>query len=375
MQKTIVIFINTAWNIYNFRAGLLLALQKEGHRIVAIAPRDSYVGKLEAMGIEFQEIKINNKGINPFEDFKLTYEIYKLYRKISPDIVLHYTIKPNIYGTIAAGILGIPTISNISGLGTVFLNNRFSSKIARMLYRIALRFPAKVFFQNADDRDLFIANKLVKKQRTDLLPGSGIDTEKFKPINQPMFQGENSVRFLMIARLLKDKGVIEYVEAAKDFLEIPNVSFDILGAYYPGNPTAVTAIQMQKWQEEGIVGYLGESDDVVSIIAEHDCIVLPSYREGLSRVLLEAASMAKPIITTDVPGCRDIVDDGVNGYLCKPKDVASLSAQMKKMIALSLQERYDMGIRGRQKVQRSFDERLVIEKYQEAIYNVLRSED
>lgn len=367
MQKTVAIFINTSWNIYNFRSGLLKALQKEGYRIVAIAPWDSYVEKLEAMGVEHREIKINNKGINPFEDAKLIYDIYRLYQEVSPDVALHYTIKPNIYGAIAAGILGIPVISNISGLGTVFLNDKLSSKIARLLYRFALRFPQKVFFQNRDDRALFIANKLVQKNKTDLIPGSGIDTTKFIPLQHPHTNQNRSIRFLLIARLVKDKGVLEYVEAAKAFLDVANVSFDILGPFYPGNPTAVSERQMQRWQEEGIVGYLGERDDVASVIAQHDCIVLPSYREGLSRVLLEAASMAKPIITTDVPGCREIVEDGVNGYLCQPKSADSLAEQMRKIIKLQPEEREEMGKRGREKVMDEFDEKLVIKKYLEAV--------
>jgi glycosyltransferase involved in cell wall biosynthesis len=372
MQKTIAIFINTSWNIYNFRSGLLNALQKKGYHIVAVAPRDSYVEKLEAMGIEYQEIKLNNKGINPFEDAKLTYDIYRLYKKISPDIVLHYTIKPNIYGSIAAGVLGIPVISNISGLGTVFLNDRFSSKIARLLYRIALRFPHKIFFQNQDDRALFVANKLVKIKKTDLLPGSGIDTKKFKPVEQTVAEENRKVHFLLIARLLKDKGVVEYVEAARKFVGNSSVEFSILGAYYPGNPTAITPEQMQQWEAEKIITYLGEREDVISVIADSDCVVLPSYREGLSRVLLEAASMAKPIIATNVPGCREVVDDGINGYLCEPKDVPSLVRQMEKMIQLPLEARKMMGIKGREKVKREFDENLVIQRYTQAIEEILR---
>jgi len=365
-NKTIAIVINTSWNIFNFRVGLLKALQSQGYKIIAIAPRDECSSKLEAFGFEYHEIKMNNKGTNPVEDAKLVYDFYKLYKQVAPDVILQYTIKPNIYGSTAAGILRIPVISNISGFGTVFLNDSFSSKIARMLYKIALKIPKKVFYQNTHDRELFIESKLVKEAKTDLLPGSGIDTEKFKPIEKKLSK-DDTLRFLFIARLVKDKGLIEYVDAARKFKNNQKVEFCILGAYYPGNPTAITENEMLAWEREGIVKYIGISDDVMSVIAEYDCIVLPSYREGLSRVLLEAASMAKPIITTNVPGCKEVVDDGVNGYLCDVKDADSLSEQMKKMILLTKEQHRGMGKKGREKVIAEFDEKLVIDKYKQAI--------
>jgi glycosyltransferase involved in cell wall biosynthesis len=336
-NKTIAIVINTSWNIFNFRLGLLKALQQEGYRIVAIAPKDEYSEKLEALGFEYHNIDINNKGTNPLEDAKLVYAFYKLYKEIKPDVLLQYTIKPNIYGAMAAGMLGVPVISNISGLGTVFLNDSISSKVARLLYKLALKVPKKVFYQNAHDRELFINSNLVKVEKTDLLPGSGIDTEKFKPLVEKK-KNTDVLRFLFIARLVKDKGIEEFVRAAKQISvqrsafsvqKEQGVEFCILGAFYPGNPTAITEDEMKMWEEEGSVKYLGVSDDVKSLISEADCIVLPSYREGLSRVLLEAASMAKSIVTTNVPGCREVVDDGVNGYLCDVKDADSLAEQMK----------------------------------------------
>jgi len=370
LHKTIAIVINTSWNIFNFRVGLLKTLQSKGYKIIAIAPRDEYSSKLEAFGFEYHEIKMNNKGTNPVEDAKLVYDFYKLYKQVAPDVILQYTIKPNIYGSMAAGILGIPVISNISGLGTVFLNDSFSSKIARMLYKIALKIPKKVFYQNSHDRELFIESKLVKEAKTDLLPGSGIDTEKFKPIEKELSK-DGALRFLFIARLVKDKGLIEYVKASKQIANHEKVECCILGAFYPGNPTAITENEMETWEKEGILKYLGTSDDVKSIISNADCIVLPSYREGLSRVLLEAASMAKPIITTNVPGCKEVVDDGINGYLCNIKDSDSLVEQMNKMILLSEEERINMGKKGREKIIREFDEKIVIKKYEEAISKIL----
>jgi len=368
--KTIAIVINTSWNIFNFRLGLLKALQKEGYNIVAIAPHDDYSEKLEEMGFEYHNININNKGTNPVEDAKLVFEFYKLYKEIAPDAILQYTIKPNIYGSMAAGMLGIPVISNISGLGTVFLNDSLSSKVARFLYKVALKVPKKVFYQNAHDRELFVQSNLVKAEKTELLPGSGIDIEKYKPLKEKQ-ENNNTLRFLFIARLVKDKGLVEYVEAAKQITR-SSTEFAILGAFYPGNPTAIKENEMQKWEREGAIEYIGTSDDVISVISEYDCIVLPSYREGLSRVLLEAASMAKPIITTNVPGCKEVVDNGVNGYLCEVKDADSLAEQMRKMLKLTNEERSEMGRRGREKVVKEFDEKIVIKKYEETIASILK---
>jgi len=372
LNKTVAIVINTSWNIFNFRLGLLKALQEEGYKIVAIAPRDDYSEKLAALGFEYHNIDINNKGTNPVEDAKLVLEFYKLYKEIKPDILLQYTIKPNIYGSMAARMLKTPVISNISGLGTVFLNDSISSKIARFLYKVALK-KNTVFFQNSDDRELFVNSNLIKVEQTSLVPGSGINTELFKP-KEMQEKNKKELTFLFIARLVRDKGIVEYIEAIKKIKpQYFNSNFKVLGSLYPGNPTAIAQEELNIWVEDDYVEYLGHSDDVKSEILKVDCIVLPSYREGLSRVLLEAASLSKPIITTDTPGCRDVVDDGVNGYLCKVKDADSLAKQMKKMIVLSDEERSEMGQKGREKVIKEFDEKIVIERYRETISLILNS--
>ena len=368
-MKIIALSINTAWNIYNFRLGLIKALQKEGYKLVAIAPKDSYSKKLEKKGIKVFDIKMNNKGTNPIEDLKLIIDYVNIYKTLKPDLVLSYTIKPNIYGSIAAGILKIPVISNISGLGTVFLNDSMTSKIARNLYKIGLKFPKRVFFQNGDDRDLFIKYKLVDPKKTDLLPGSGIDTNKFAP--REMQRDDKKIKFLMIARRVGDKGLYEYLQAAETIKKkYKNVEFLLLGAFYPRNPTAITKKELNKWIHRGIINYLGESDEVYKEIEKVDCVVLPSYREGLSRVLLEASSMAKPIVTTNVPGCKEVVKEGINGFLCKSKDYKDLAHKMEKIINLSEKERKMMGRKGREKIVKEFDEEIVIRKYIEIIKNL-----
>jgi len=370
LTKTIAIIINTTWNIYNFRKGLIQALQKEGYKVIAISPKDEYAKKLEEIGCKHFHIDIDNKGTNPIKDMKLILDYYKLFKKHNIDLVLGYTIKPNIYGSFASGLANIPIITNISGLGTVFLNNNFSSKIAKLLYKIALKIPKKVFFQNRDDLELFVKLNLVNKNKARVIPGSGIDTNKFFPAT--INKKDGKTKFLLIARLIRDKGVFEYIEAAKIIKEkYPNTEFAILGSFYLQNPTALTKEELKKWENEGIIKYLGVSDNIKDIIAQYDCIVLPSYREGLSRVLLEAASMAKPIITTNVPGCRDVVEDGVNGFLCEVKNSKSLSNAIEKFLTLSNEEREIMGQKGREKVIKEFDEKVVIDIYLEEIKNIL----
>ncbi len=354
--------------------GLVNALLKEGYRVVAVAPRDDYSEKLIALGMEYREIQMNNKGTNPLEDLKLTRAYYEIYKEISPDIILQYTIKPNIYGTIAASFLNIPTLCNISGLGTVFLNESLPAKVARFFYRVSMKRASVVFFQNRDDRQLFMDAKLVEEQKTKCLPGSGIDTQKYAPV--PFSHESDEVKFLLIARLVRDKGIIEYVEAAKMFLkehtkQRKRAKFYLLGPFYPGNPTAISPEEVEVWESEGVICYLGESDDVRSVIPHYDCIVLPSYREGLSRVLLEASSMGKPIVTTDVPGCRDVVEDGYNGFLCEVKESRSLYEKMYQMFSLSAEEREAIGRNGRTKVVNEFDEKIVIDTYLDTIRHVV----
>ena len=359
---TVAIVLNTSWNIYNFRLGLIRALKEKGYRVLLIAPRDDYTEKLEAEGFLYYEIKMNNKGVNPLEDLKLTRDFYKLYQEIKPNIIFNYTIKPNIYSSLAAKKLNIPVINNITGLGTVFLNNNLSSHIARWLYKISIN-KNSVVFQNRDDMKLFIKKGLVQESSVTLISGSGIDTERFKPLSKN--KNEKFV-FLMIARLIKDKGIEEYIEAIRlirQSCDAQKCTFKILGSLYLSNPTAISQKELDGWIDEGLIEYLGHSDTVYEEIAKVDCVVLPSYREGLSRVLLEASSMEKPIITTNVPGCRDVVDDTINGYLVEVKNSRELAQAIQKMVALSSLDLQRMGEAGREKVINQFSQTKVIEKY------------
>jgi len=368
----IAIVVNTSWNIFNFRINLLDYLKTKGFKVTLIAPKDDYSEKLINRGFEFIEIKMNNKGVNPIEDLGLTYQLYKIFKENSFDLALLYTIKPNIYGNIAAKLASVPTISTITGLGTVFLNERLSSKIARQLYKHSLKYSKKVFFQNRDDMNMFINKNLVSNKLIDYIPGSGIDTEKFKPSDK---KNDNSkFKFLMVARLVKDKGLIEYLEASELLKSrySESVEFCLLGEFYEGNPTAISREELDVWIKKGVITYLGSSDNVKAVMEEHNCIVLPSYREGLSRVLLEGASMEKPIVTTNVPGCKDVVDNGVNGFICEPYNSISLSDAMEKMLNLINEDLVDMGNKSRCKVIEKFSSDIVVKKYLDIIYDILK---
>jgi glycosyltransferase involved in cell wall biosynthesis len=365
----ILIVSNTAWSLFNFRLGIARSLKENGNEVVLIAPYDEYSERLEEE-FEYHDIFMNNKGTNPKEDLKTTFQFYNLYKRIKPNIVLHYTIKPNIYGTIACNLLRIKTINNIAGLGTLFIKQNFVTKIAKYLYKYSQSNADKIFFQNSDDFKMFTSEKLVDIVKCDILPGSGVDTNKFLPVEHK--KEDNIFRFLLIARMLWDKGIGEYVEAAKIIKEkYPKVEFQMLGFLDVQNNSAISKEQMQKWIESGYIKYLGISDNVKEEISKIDCVVLPSfYREGTPRTLLESASMMKPIITTDNVGCRDVVDDGFNGYLCKIKSSKDLADKIEKMLKLSLDERLEMGKRGREKMINEFDESIVINKYLEEIKNL-----
>ena len=366
----VAIVINTSWNIWNFRRGLVRALQAAGHEVLAIAPPDAYSGRLETeLGCRYVPIRMENKGTNPVKDAALTGRFYRLYRRERPDVVLHYTIKPNIYGGIAARLAGIPSVNNVSGLGTVFLVRNLVSRVALGLYRFAFRFPARVFFQNADDRQLFLDNGLVAERITDLVPGSGIDTRKFRPA--AAFGRRQPFVFLMIARVLYEKGVAEYFEAARLVrAAVPGTRVQLLGGVDESGGVGVKRAVLDEWLAAGHVEYLGTSDDVAAHLAQADCVVLPSYREGTPKTLLEAAAMGKPLVTTDVPGCRETVQNGVNGLLCEVRNAPDLAAKMRQILALPDEALQVMGRASRRLAEEKFDERLVLEKYLRVVEEV-----
>lgn len=360
-RPRIVIASNTAWSIVNFRAGLIRALLDNGYDVVVIAQPDTSTSSLRELGCTFVPLHMDNTGVNPIRDLRLLVSFRQILVTLAPFCVLAYTIKPNIYGSLAARGLGISVINNINGLGTVFIKPNWITRVAMSLYRLALKSSKRVFFQNRSDQQFFLESDLVREYQTALLPGSGVNTTHFTP-RQP--SSLRSGGFLLIARMLWDKGVGEYVTAAKEVRKrYPDCKFSLLGFLDLENKRAISREQMDEWVSAGWIQYLGQTDDVRPFIGEADCIVLPSYREGTPRSLLEAASMAKPIITTDAVGCREVVEDGVNGFLVKVRDADDLAKKMERMLSLHISERREMGYRGREKVKREFDEKIVVERY------------
>jgi len=369
MKLKVMISVNTAWNLLNFRSGLIQSFVSAGYDVVAVAPPDEYSPRLAALGCRFVPLPMDNKGTHPARDLLLLLRFLKLLRVEKPHVYLGYTVKPNVYGSLAANVLGVSVVNNIAGLGAVFIKGGWLNQLVKALYRVALSRSRRVFFQNKDDRQLFIEHRLVPERVTDLLPGSGIDLGKFSPVPLP---NNTRIRFLLIARMLWDKGVGEFVEAARLLNQRGiRAEFCLLGFLDVQNPAAISRKQVDDWVVEGAVRYLGVSDNVRQEIAQADCIVLPSYREGTPRTLLEAAAMARPIVTTNAVGCREVVEDGHNGFLCRTKDAHDLAEQMALIAEMTPAEREAMGMRGREKVEREFDEQIVIKKYLETISSIL----
>lgn len=341
---------------------------RSGYELIAVAPQDEYSPKLIELGCKYEKVTMDSRGANPIKDLGLTIELFRIYKRIKPDVILHFTIKPNIYGTFAARLLGIPTINNVCGLGTVFLNGGIVSWMARWMYKLAFKYPVNVLFQNDQDRNLFIDEELIQREIAELIPGSGINLKTFTPAAIP---SNNEFTFLLISRLIHDKGIIEYIEAIR-LLKNRGIKarFQLLGAIDEEHKRGIPAKIIYSWIREGLVEYLGRVPDVREYIQNADCIVLPSYREGTPRTLLEAASMARPIVTTNVAGCNNVVKDNYNGFLCNMKDAWDLAEKMEKMARLPRHVRESFGLNGRDLVERYFDEHTVIDKYNELVSKV-----
>jgi glycosyltransferase involved in cell wall biosynthesis len=329
------------------------------------AAGDGFEANIQALGVPFAAMPVDMKGLNPGADLRLLRAFYRWYRKEKPDIVHHFTIKPVIYGSIAARLAGVPRIVNtVTGLGFVFMeeNMAWLRRLVEWQYRVALACAHFTFFQNPDDLALFLTRRLVSPQRVDVLPGSGVDCTFFSPTSGPACASASAPSFLMVARLLREKGVYEFVEAARLVKQhFPAACFQLLGRRDERNPTVVSQRELEAWEAEGAVTWLGEVLDVRPFVRRADVVVLPSYREGTPRALLEAAALGKPLITTDAVGCREVVDDGINGLLVPVQDAKALAqARMRMIEQPAMRER--MGRAGRQKVEQEFDERMVLEK-------------
>jgi len=373
-MSNIALITNSAWSTYNFRTNLARKIKNSGHNIVLLFPFDeTYTPKLER---EFKcfDIPINAKGVSLFEEISNFIGLYKVFKKINIEILLTFSVKPNIYGSVLGRYFEYKVINNISGLGTSFLSGIFLELLVSLSYRFALRKSHKILFQNSNDLNLFISNHIVNKKNAELIPGSGVDLEKFKPSCDTEKHAPNKTfTFLFIGRIIKDKGFLEFVEAIKLIkYKFPDkkAEFLVLGELSPSNRSSISKDVFLGWEKEGLYRYLGFSDNVKEYIDLCDCLILPSYREGLPRVILEAFAMEKPAIATNVPGCNSIVDHGIDGLICEPRSSEDLSSKINTMLNYSNKEIKLMGKRARIKVEKNYSEELVLKKYLSLINDI-----
>jgi len=370
-SMNIAIIDNNIFAVNSIRAQLIQVLIAKGY-CVTVLTSGALEQLQEASKKGFVVIDIGSSVQNPLHILCYLLRMYWALKAAKIDLCLTFTIRPAIWGNIVCRVARIPTVTNITGIGPLFNNGSVAYKGARILYRSALRRSAKIFFQNNDDLQIFIQKGFADSAVSEKLAGSGVDHEHYAPQEK---EGENGkFNFLFISRLVKDKGIVEYVNAARMLKEeLPNAVFSVLGPLWSQNlkHNTVTKDELDQWVKEGIIVYLGETENTRDFIAQADCVVLPSYREGASNVLLEASSMERPCITCNTTGCKEIVEDGVTGYLCRVRDPKDLADKMRKMFYLSDQERIEMGKRGRQKVIREFDRKVVINTYLTAIEQII----
>ena len=360
-QKRIVLSSNTAFSLYNFRLPLMKALKEKGYEVIAVSPEDGKYSELLKKEFGFFAVKnLDRKGTNPIKDLKLFFEYLLLFRRLKPELVINFTIKPNIYGSISAGLLGIPSISVITGLGYVFIRESWLTKFVKLLYWLAFRFNRAVVFQNSEDMKTL---ENLCEVRCLLIESSGVDLKHLDP-ELCKEAKKDEFTFLFVGRLLTDKGIYELIKAFEKLKkEKPKVKLIIVGSPDEGNPNSVSKGELEEWVKEGLIEWHGFHEDVRPFYCMANCIVLPSYREGIPRVLLEAMAMEKPIITTDAPGCRNVCVDGVNGFLVKPRDVESLYLAMKRMVELGDEKLREFGKAGRRLAEEKYSVEKIVGEY------------
>ncbi|MFN9773701.1 MAG: glycosyltransferase family 4 protein [Burkholderiales bacterium] len=363
---TVCLCANTSWYLVNFRSRLIDALLADGWDVVTWAPEDDHAGRLRSRGARHVRMELDNASTRPLRELGTLAGFARTLGTMQPDVVLSWTPKVNVYAALAARLLRVPTIANVSGLGRSFGSGGRLEAISRVLYRASMGWPSTVFFQNEEDRTAFVSAGWVDPARTFRLPGSGVDVERFVPAAGTPGR---RFRFLMAARLLWAKGVAEYVEAARIVRRSrPDVEFALAGFVGDGGEQTVPRARIDAWVGEGVIRFLGQVDDMVPVYADSDCVVLPSfYREGVPRTLLEAASMGLPVITTDSVGCRDAVVPGVTGWRVPPRDVPALVDAMQALLHTDAAGRARIGAAARARALAEFDERHVIAAYRSAI--------
>lgn len=365
MSETVLILTNDIGGLYSFRREVVGAIRDAGYEVTISVPKgnQSKTDFFESIGCQIEVTDFNRRGTNPINDVRLLMRYCRILRRLKPKVVLTYTIKPNIYGGIAARMFRVPQLANITGLGDAVENGGLLQKLTILLYRVGLNKASKVFFQNTKNKEFCITAKIVNGN-SELLPGSGVNLKHHSYQIYPMDEGKN--RFLFIGRLLRDKGIVEYFEAAKIVKsKYSNTEFQVLGEV-----EGPYHHQLDDFVQSGIIHYLGSTGDVRPFIGSVECTVMPSYHEGMSNVNLESAANGRPVITTNVAGCRETVDDQITGYLVDVRDSQSLAETMERFILLPYEQKVHMGVAGRRKVEQEFDRQIVIESYLHAIQNV-----
>lgn len=365
-KPKVILFANTDWYLYNFRRSLAAALRDAGYEVLLISPPGEYGPKLQALGFCWQALPMDRRSLNPLAELALLWHLARLFRLEQPDLVHGFTIKCAVYGSLAARLAGVPArVNAVAGMGYVFISNDIKARVLRPLVRTLLRLAlngkgARLVLQNPDDIDLFRQAGLVDDDKVRLIMGSGVDCSRFKP-GSGAAEGQ-PLRVLLAARLLWDKGLAEFIEGARQLkAEGRHLHFLLAGTPDAGNPASVPEATVRQWHDEGIIEWLGHVDDMPGLLASVDIMVLPSYREGLPKTLIEAAACALPLVTTDVPGCREVVTDNVDGLLVPVKDATALANAIARLHDNpELAQR--LGKAAQQKALTEFDEKIVIAK-------------
>jgi glycosyltransferase involved in cell wall biosynthesis len=362
----IVLFANTEWYLFNFRLSLIFALREAGHEVLLLSPPGPYARKLQALGFRWQPVPMRRRSLNPVLELYLFYRLLRILRKERPALVHAFTLKCAIYGALAARLSGVPArVNAVAGMGYVFTNRSLLARALRPVVRVLLRVAlggagSRLILQNPADVALFDEARLVDMDTVRLIPGSGVDSSKFFP--SPGRREGAGFRVLLPARLLWDKGVGEFVAASRILRDDGrDIEFVLAGAPDRGNPASVPLAQVNAWVAEGVIQWLGHVDDMAGLMRSVDVVVLPSYREGLPKGLIEAAACAIALVTTDVPGCRDVVTDSVDGLLVPPRNAPALAEAIARLhdepgLALRL------GTSAREKALATFDQKLIVAK-------------
>ncbi len=385
-DRTVAIVHNADWTLYRFRAGLMRELKARGLNVLAVAPAGKSVKRIEADGFTFFHWRLARRNLkNPLPELASIVHLWSIYRKSKPDLAHHYYLKPNVYGALAARLAGVKiVVASVNGLGYIFTATGAKARLLRplvmLLYRLAFSLSDAVIFQNRDDAQVLKGNSALDKNGVFLIPGgSGVDLSTFDPTavvgtaikRKSLDLPDGGAIVLLIARMLWHKGIAEFVECASLVRREFDAHFLLVGPVDPGNPASIPSVTLRAWQRRGDIRYLGERQDIPELLSIGDVLVLPSYREGMSRTLMEGAAMGKAIVTSDTPGCRDVVEDGVTGLLVPPRDVTALAAAVRQLLSSdSLRRR--LSAAARQKALQEFDERAVVSRIVDIYDTLLR---